>query len=326
MIDVTDVTKFYGPIQALRGVSFHVDAGEIIGLLGPNGAGKTTMMKILTGYLQPTSGTAMVDGLDVLTESLEVQTRIGYLPENAPLYPELSVQAYLKMIADLRAIPEDQQPALLREAIRATGLEDHLTRPIGQLSKGYRQRVGLAQAIVHKPKLLILDEPTLGLDPTQIVEVRHLIRRLAEHSTILLSTHILSEVEATCDRVIILLNGEIKADARLDDLAVTTDVILVLAVEAPDVTADLERLAGIHSVELAITRDGHTYRVQTRDSQDLRPEIYALARDKGWPLRELRRDVRTLETVFNELATALMEPASKPEGEEGNPTTGGDEG
>jgi ABC-2 type transport system ATP-binding protein len=308
MIDVSDLSKSYGPVQALRGVSFHVDAGEVIGLLGPNGAGKTTMMKILVGYLQPTTGTAMVDGLDVLAQTLEVQKRIGYLPENAPLYPELSVQAYLKMIADFRQIPEPEQPARLSEAIRAAGLEDYLTRPIGQLSKGYRQRVGLAQAIVHKPKLLILDEPTIGLDPTQIVEVRHLIRRLAQHSTVLLSTHILPEVEAVCDRVIILMNGEIRADARLSDLEASSDVILVLGEDSPQIKAQLKALPGVGTVEPVPTTDGVAYRVQAgngtaRKPVDLRPAIYDLARDRGWPLRELKRDVRTLEAVFNELAT-----------------------
>jgi len=308
MIDVNNLAKSYGPVQALRSITFHVEPGEIIGLLGPNGAGKTTMMKILTGYLQPTSGTATIDGLDVLTRALEVQRRIGYLPENAPLYPELSVQAYLKMIATLRQIPDEEQPARLSEAIRATGLESYLTRPIGQLSKGYRQRVGLAQAIMHKPKLLILDEPTLGLDPTQIVEVRHLIHRLAQHSTIVLSTHILSEVEAICDRVIILISGEIRADARLADLEASTDVLVVLGQEIPTADAALKALAGVRAVEATTSADGFTYRVQASDSAgqkpvDLRPVIYDLARDKGWPLKELRRDVRTLEAVFNELAT-----------------------
>jgi ABC-2 type transport system ATP-binding protein len=304
MITVTDLSKSYGSVQALQGVSFDVNAGEIIGLLGPNGAGKTTMMKILTGFLQPSEGTAHVDGLDVLTQSLEVQQRIGYLPENAPLYPELSVQDYLRMIAELRQIPADEQPARLSEAIRAAGLEDHLTRPIGQLSKGYRQRVGLAQAIMHKPKVLILDEPTIGLDPTQIVEVRHLIRSLAGTSTVLLSTHILSEVEAICDRVIILLNGEVKADARLADLEASTDVILVLEEGAPDAGAALLALEGVRAVEGTPTPDGLVYRVRTTDSVDLRPSIYALAREEGWPLVELRRDLRTLETVFGELASA----------------------
>jgi len=303
MIDVTDVSKSYGSVQALKDVSFHVAAGEVIGLLGPNGAGKTTMMKILTGYLQPDSGQVMVDGLDVLTDTLQVQKRIGYLPENAPLYPELSVQSYLKMIADLRQIPDEERPALLSEAVRATDLADHLTRPIGQLSKGYRQRVGLAQAILHQPQLLILDEPTIGLDPTQIVEVRRLIRRLARQSTVFLSTHILSEVEATCDRVIILLNGEVRADARLTDLSATTDAVLVLSEDVPDVIRDLRALPGVKSVEVTNTPDGRQYRIRGTDSGDLRPAIYDLAREKNWSLRELRRDVRTLEAVFSELAT-----------------------
>ncbi len=304
MIDVTGVSKTYGSIQALQEVSFHVDPGQVIGLLGPNGAGKTTMMKILTGFLQPDSGEVSVDGLDVLTETLEIQKRIGYLPENAPLYPEMSVQAYLKMMAELRQIPPDEQIDYISEAVRATALTDHLTRPIGQLSKGYRQRVGLAQAILHKPKLLILDEPTIGLDPTQIVEVRRLIRRLAEHSTILLSTHILSEVEAICDRVIILLNGRVRADAGLSELATFAGAILVLAADAPDVTAELRRLNGVQEVERIAAPDGQGYRVHGANGRDLRPDLYQLAREKNWPLRELRRDARTLETVFNELATA----------------------
>jgi ABC-2 type transport system ATP-binding protein len=305
MIDVNGLSKSYGPVQALRGVSFHVDDGEIIGLLGPNGAGKTTMMKILTGYLQPTEGTAIVDDLDVLTHAVEVQQRIGYLPENAPLYPELSIQAYLKMIADLREIPEQRQPALLSEAVRAAGLEAYLTRPIGHLSKGYRQRVGLAQAILHKPKLLILDEPTIGLDPTQIVEVRRLIGRLAQHSTIVLSTHILSEVEAICNRVIILINGEIRADARLADLEASTDVILILGEHVSGVADALRRVEGVRAVESVPLAEGAGYRIKAADSAslDLRPAVYDLAREKGWPLTELRRDVRTLEAVFSELAT-----------------------
>jgi ABC-2 type transport system ATP-binding protein len=303
MIKVTDISKSYGPIEALDGVSFHVAPGQVIGLLGPNGAGKTTVMKILTGYLQPDSGQATVDGLDVLADTLEVQKRIGYLPENAPLYPELSVQAYLMMMAELRQIPTAERPRYISEAVRETDLADHLTRPIGQLSKGYRQRVGLAQAILHKPKLLILDEPTVGLDPTQIVQVRRLIRRLAEQSTVLLSTHILSEVEATCDGVIILLNGQVKADARLADLAATVDAVLVLDKSAPDVTGELKLLHGVRSVECTRSPDGFEYRVRGTEGADLRAAIYELARQKSWPLRELRRDARTLEMIFNELAT-----------------------
>ncbi|HHH42065.1 MAG TPA: ATP-binding cassette domain-containing protein [Chloroflexi bacterium] len=307
MIEVKNVTKSYGPVEALRGISFHVAAGEIVGLLGPNGAGKTTTIKILTGYLQPDDGDVTINGLDVLTETRAVQAQIGYLPESAPLYPELTVQAYLKMMAALRGVPEEEQVARISEAVYATGLTEHLTRPIGHLSKGFRQRVGLAQAILHHPSLLILDEPTIGLDPTQIVEIRRLIKRLAEHSTILFSTHILSEVEALCDRVIILMNGQIRADARLSELAATSDAILVLNRAPKGVEHALRRLDGVRGVERIKSLDGHpAYRVLGRpgDDVDLCPAIYDLARREDWPLRELRRDVRTLETVFNELAMA----------------------
>lgn len=305
MIEIANLTKAYGPIEALRGVSFHVAPGEVVGLLGPNGAGKSTAIKIITGYLQSDSGEVKVDGLDVLTHTREVQTRLGYLPENAPLYPELSVQTYLRMMADLREIPHEEQPARLSEAIYATGLTEHLTRPIGQLSKGFRQRVGLAQAILHKPKLLIFDEPTVGLDPTQIVEIRNLIRRLARHSTILFSSHILSEVEAVCDRVIIIMNGQVKADARLADLAATANAVLVLQQETKGLERSLKTLKGVRQVEAWHSPDGYpAYRIVGQDHTDLCPAIYDLARQENWPLRELRRDVRTLETVFNELATA----------------------
>jgi ABC-2 type transport system ATP-binding protein len=308
MIELSGVTKSYGPVKALQGISFAVKAGEIVGLLGPNGAGKTTAMKILTGYLQPDEGTATVGGLDVLTQTRGVQSLIGYLPETAPLYPELSVQTYLKMMAQLREIPEEEQLLRLSEAVYATGLQDHLVRPIGHLSKGFRQRVGIAQAILHQPKVLILDEPTIGLDPTQIVEIRRLIRRLAENSTILFSTHILSEVEALCDRVIILMNGEIKADARLSELSATPDTVLVLDQAPQGVFKSLRSLEGVRGVQQIETSSPYpTYRVlgHSGDGSDLGPAIYAMAKDQGWQLRELRREVRTLETVFNELATTI---------------------
>ncbi|MGM0401089.1 MAG: ABC transporter ATP-binding protein, partial [Chloroflexota bacterium] len=306
MIDVTDLSKSYGSIRALDGVSFHMEEGEIVGLLGPNGAGKTTAIKILTGYLQPDEGDVRINGLDVLEQTRQVQAQIGYLPETAPLYPELTVQSYLRMVADLRRIPEEEQQERLSQAIYATGLQEQLTRPIAELSKGFRQRVGLAQAIVHRPRILILDEPTIGLDPTQIVEVRDLIRTLAQDSTILFSTHILSEVEALCDRAIILINGQIKADARLSELAATSNAVLVLDEAPGDVEPTLCRLDLVREVERIEGEDGFpTYRVlgQLEANTDLCPAIYALARDRDWPLRELRRDVRTLETVFNELAT-----------------------
>ncbi len=313
MIEVTDLSKSYGPVQALSGVSFRIAEGEIVGLLGSNGAGKTTIIKILTGYLHPDDGVALVNGLDVLTHPREVQAQLGYLPETAPLYPELSVQAYLQLMADLRLIPADEQRARISEAVYATALQEHLTRPIGQLSKGFRQRVGLAQAILHRPKLLILDEPTVGLDPTQIVEIRRLIKRLSEHSTVLFSTHILSEVEALCDRAIILVNGQVRADARLAELAASADAVLVLEQSPPDAEATLRALAGARDVEAFRAADGFpAFRVFGQQAgAELCPAIYALACKHNWPLRELRRDARTLETVFSELATVEQHPLAQ---------------
>jgi ABC-2 type transport system ATP-binding protein len=304
MINVLDVTKSYGDVQALRGVSFQVAAGEIVGLLGPNGAGKTTIIKILTGYLQPDEGTVEVDGLDVLEKPIQVQARIGYLPENAPLYPELSVQSYLKMIADLRQIPPEQQVERITDAVVSTSLVEYLNRPIGKLSKGLRQRVGLAQAILHQPKLLILDEPTVGLDPTQILEIRRLIKRLAQHSTILFSSHILSEVEAVCDRAIIIMSGRIRSDARLSELEATDNDILVLQRRVSAVETTLKQLTAVVKVENLPLQDGvPSYRIYGKHGADLCPLVYDVARQNEWPLRELRRDSRTLESVFNELAT-----------------------
>ena len=305
MIEAHNLTKTYGTVQALRDLSFSLQEGEIVGLLGPNGAGKTTTIKILTGYLQPDSGSVQIDGLDVLTQTKAVQQRIGYLPESAPLYPELSIQRYLQMMADLREIPADEQLERISEAVYATNLANHLTRPIGELSKGFRQRVGLAQAILHRPKLLILDEPTIGLDPTQILDIRRLIQRLARHSTILFSTHILSEVEALCDRAIIVMNGEIKADARLADLASSADAILVLQDTVAGMEKELGKLAGVRGLEPMRSQDGFPgYRIFGTDQTDLCPAIYNIARTQEWPVRELRRDAKTLESVFNNLVTS----------------------
>lgn len=305
MIAVTGLSKAYGAVQALQDVQFNIADGEIVGLLGPNGAGKTTIIKILTGYLQPDSGVVVVDGLNVLTQPREVQARIGYLPENAPLYPELSVQAYLMFMAHLRQLPEAEARQRLAEAVQATGLHQHLTRRIGELSKGFRQRVGLAQAILHRPRLLILDEPTVGLDPTQIVEIRRLIKRLAEHSTILFSTHILSEVEALCDRVIMLMRGQIKLDARLDELAQRNKsrALLLLDSQTPGVEKALSRLDGVEQVE-SLPDEGPqlAYRIAGAAGVDLCPAIYRLAVASGWPVRELKQDVETLETIFNQVA------------------------
>ena len=305
MIHVEGLTKRYGEIEALGQVEFHVAPGEIVGLLGPNGAGKSTTIKCLTGFLHPDEGNITVDGLNVLERPRDVQARVGYLPENTPLYSDMSVQAYLQMIAGLREISDADQVEVLASAIYATGLENRVTQLIGQLSKGFRQRVGLAQAILHQPRLLILDEPTIGLDPTQVVEIRNLIKSLSSRSTILFSSHILSEVEAICDRVIILINGVVKADASLDDLAHTTDAILVLQESVNSAEKALGALASVRQVLPMRTAEGHAgFRIVGEEGSDMCPAIYDLARQQDWPLRELRSDVRTLETVFNELATA----------------------
>jgi ABC-2 type transport system ATP-binding protein len=303
MIKVENLTKSYGSIEALRGISFEIGAGEIVGLLGPNGAGKSTTIKILTGCMHPDNGSVTIDSLDVLTHPLEVQSRIGYLSENTPLYPLLSVQAYLKLMADLRSIPPADQRQRLSDAIYAAGLENYRTRPIAQLSKGLRQRVGIAQAIIHQPPVIILDEPTIGLDPTQIVEIRKLIQRLAEHSTILFSSHILGEVESVCDRVIIITNGKVRADARLDELSATMNTILVLQEPVVDAAEHLSSLEPVEKVESFESRDGHpAFRIVSQ--ADIATHVYDVARQQNWPLRELRQEVVTLESIFNSLVRA----------------------
>jgi ABC-2 type transport system ATP-binding protein len=309
MIDLKGVSKTYRAARgdasqpALKNISLSIGSGEIVGLLGPNGAGKTTLLKILTGYLQPDEGTVLVEGIDVVADPRAAQARMGYLPENAPLYSELSVQGYLGMIAELRGIPAPERRELLSHAIYATNLQDRLTQPIAQLSKGFRQRIGLAQAILHRPRLLILDEPSLGLDPTQIVEMRHLIRRLAQYSTVLFSTHILSEAEALCQRVLILINGEIRADARLSDLRASNDAVLVLNAPVREAISRLKAVRGVRNVVTIASDAGFpTYRIQGDEQSDICPAVYALANTLHWPLRELRSDRKTLENVFARLA------------------------
>ncbi len=304
IIEVEGLKKRYGQLEALRGIDFSIEKGEVIGLLGPNGAGKTTTMKILAGYLQPTEGTARVAGRDVVEDPHGVQSVLGYLPENAPLYLDMAVQEYLLMVAELRGVPNERLTGLLSEAVYSTGLQDRLTQPIGALSKGFRQRVGLASAILHEPQVLILDEPTNGLDPTQIVEIRALIARLAKTSTVIVSTHILSEVEATCDRAIIIIDGQIKADARLAELTQSSSAIVgVVGEGAGQVAGALEEIEGVHQVRAeGELRGVSRYRVVGDKGLDLCPMIFDLAKHRGLRLAELRQETRTLESVFRELA------------------------
>jgi len=305
MISVKKLEKRYGEFRAVKDVDFEVNRGDIVGLLGQNGAGKTTVMKILTGYIEPTSGTVTVGGVDVLQDRLGVQRQIGYLPENAPLYPEMLVQEYLLMMAELRSIPADKRVAAVQEAVVATGLGKFLVRPIAELSKGYRQRVGLAQAILHKPDVLVLDEPTNGLDPVQILEIRALIKRLAQNATIILSTHILQEIEAVCNRVVVLINGELAADSTLVDLLRSRRVRVSLKAGGADVGTTLGRTAGVTRV----TRRGADADLTGYDQwiceyDAAEPPVTALieaAQAAGLGLGAIAPEVPSLETVFRQL-------------------------
>jgi ABC-2 type transport system ATP-binding protein len=302
-IEAKGLSKSYGMVAALRGVSFSVDKGEVIGLLGPNGAGKTTLMKILTGYLQADEGRVAVAGIDVGEDPLGVQSRIGYLPENAPLYREMTVQEYLLMMAELRGVPQNKRLPMLADAIDATGLGDYITRYIGKLSKGYRQRVGLAQALLHRPEILILDEPTTGLDPSQIVEIRELIKELSRHSTVLLSTHILPEVEVTCQRVLMIMKGMLRTDAKLEELRAVNAAVVAIHAEASGVDKVLKGIDGVDGVEKQDkVGDYRLWRVTSESLSDLCPAVFDALRGKEWRVGELRSDTRTLESVFRELA------------------------
>jgi ABC-2 type transport system ATP-binding protein len=298
-ITTDKLSKTYGSLRALSEVSFEIAQGEVIGLLGPNGAGKTTLMKILTGYLEPDRGTARVHGIDVIGDPIAAQRRIGYLPESAPLYGEMLVQEYLEMMAAMRGVPFGDRRTKVIEAVRATGLEDRVVQRISTLSKGYRQRVGIAQAIIHEPEILILDEPTTGLDPAQIVEIRDLIKRLAKRSTVLLSTHILSEVEATCERVLVIMRGELRADAKLAELRESNSAIVAIEGGATEVESTLGKVDGVIKVE----RIGDTsrWRVTSSASAELCPALFDALRTTPWKVGELRPEPKTLERVFAEL-------------------------
>ncbi|HEY2955251.1 MAG TPA: ATP-binding cassette domain-containing protein [Candidatus Eisenbacteria bacterium] len=312
MIELRSLEKSYGETRALKGVSFSISKGEILGLLGPNGAGKTTAMKIVVGYLLPTAGSATVAGYDVVSHPLEVQKRIGYLPENAPLYLDMLAQDYLDFMADMRGLDAATRRRRLQQVVEECGIQSVLTRPIGQLSKGYRQRVGLAAAILHDPEILILDEPTTGLDPNQIVEVRQLIRRMGSTKTVILSTHILPEVEATCDRVVILIDGRVRADAALGQITRSRVQVATLATRDPATAREaFARLSGVSDVESTDCGDGfHTFRLLLSGDAEIGEAVADLTRERGWRLRELKRDDRSLEHVFRELTESAAEAAA----------------
>lgn len=302
MITMNQLTRRYGDVVAVDGVTTTIDRGEIVGLLGHNGAGKTTVMKILTGYLEASDGSVTVDGLDVASQRRAVQARIGYLPENAPLYEEMTVSDYLWMMAELRGVPEAHRPRFVSDAVLATDLARRVDQRIGTLSKGLRQRVGIAQAILHKPDVLVLDEPTNGLDPMQIEAIRELIRRLGQDTTILLSTHILQEIEAVCDRVLVMIDGHLAADASLSELLDTARVLVVLGRDNTDAARVLGRVEGVTGVDdLGDRDDGRAWAVRWHGNTAPVPGLIEAARSAGFTIHAIAPEHRTLETVFKEL-------------------------
>jgi ABC-2 type transport system ATP-binding protein len=306
MIDVRNLTKTYGETVAVNDITFKVKRGEILGFLGPNGAGKTTTMKVLTCFMPPTSGTVTIDEQDVTEHSLEIRQKIGYLPEQNPLYYDMDVVDYLRFVAELRGIPKEECSARLRRVVDVCGLKPVISRNIGELSKGFRQRVGLAQAMIHEPQILILDEPTSGLDPNQIIEIRHLVQELGKEKTVILSTHILSEVQATCDRAIIIDDGKIVADGALKDLQAAFHGMerVNLEIRAPK-DGCAEKLRAIDHVMQVNQKpaEGEIQRfvLEIEKGQDLREQIYDLSVREGWKLLELYRERTTLEDVFRQL-------------------------
>ncbi len=308
MITAELLVQDYGPFRALTDVSFHIPRGQVVGLVGPNGAGKTTTMKILTGYLAPTSGKAAINQHDVVTERLLAQRHVGYLPENAPIYRDSLVQDYLMWMARLREIPATERTSRLSAVVHACGLEGVLTKPVGHLSKGFRQRVGLAQAMVHDPDVLILDEPTSGLDPNQILDIREMIRGLGRNKTVILSTHILSEVEATCDRVLMVVAGQLHVDETLESFRRGHGVLLRLLGDVPDAQSSLATMEGITDVSCGRGDDGNTVlELKTDARAGLLTTIGNTAAQRGWTVVELTRLHHDLEDIFKKLKSQSTE-------------------
>ncbi len=297
-ISVSNITKMYGAQKALDNVSFEIGDREVVGFLGPNGAGKSTMMKILTCFIPPTSGKALVAGFDTRDASMEVRRNVGYLPENNPLYLDLYVKEYLEFVAGIHGMKN--RNARVREMVEMVGLGREQHKRIGALSKGYRQRVGIAQAMIHDPKVLILDEPTSGLDPNQLVEIRGLIKNIGAEKTVMLSTHIMQEVEAICDRVIIIDRGVIVADDKASSLRSSHQQQEALEVEFDrEVQANL--LLNIPGVLQAKRKDGNAWILAHASSNDVRPAVFRFAVEKGLQVLGLQKSERGLEEVFKEL-------------------------
>jgi ABC-2 type transport system ATP-binding protein len=329
-IEVRELSRRYGSFTAVDRISFQVQRGEIVGFLGPNGAGKTTTMKVLTGFLAPSEGMAAIDGIDVLDDPLAVRSRIGYLPESAPVYRDMRVLDYLDFVARVRGLARAERAAAVRRVAEQCGLGERLAQGIGSLSKGFRQRVGLAQALVHSPDILILDEPTSGLDPNQIVEIRNLIRDIGRKKTVILSTHILSEVQATCDRVIIIHGGRIVADGTTDDImARQRGGQLLQVVYAPGsvklpaeaIHQAVAAVPGVQRVTPVQVAEPEATGFQVIAERDVRADLFQIAADKGILMLELHRETSSLEEVFQRVTTGLDAPGTL--GAEDMPTEAG---
>lgn len=304
MIEVLGVRKSFGSVAAVREISFTIHTGEVVGLLGPNGAGKTTTMRMITGFLTPDAGTVRVAGIDVAADSLTARTQIGYLPESAPLYHDMEVTDFLAYMARLRRVSRPLIPARLKDMVQVCGLKEVVGRPIGELSKGYRQRVGLAAAMIHQPPILILDEPTSGLDPNQIIEIRNLIRRIGQERTVVLSTHILQEVEATCSRALIINKGTLVGEGTLGELLMQRGqaaryYLLVNAAEQ----LIRERAPALTQAQLVqcLPRPGDWREAVFEARTDVGEYLFDWVVTNGWRLRELRKEAASLEDVFHSL-------------------------
>ena len=293
-IEVQNISKLYGAQKALDKVSFSAEKGQVVGFLGPNGAGKSTMMKILTSFLPPSEGTAFVNGFEVQTEPIPVKKSIGYLPEHNPLYLDMYVREYLRFNADIYKTPKER----IETVIELTGLTPEANKKLGQLSKGYRQRVGLAAALLHDPEVLILDEPTTGLDPNQLIEIRQLIKNVGREKTVLLSTHIMQEVEAICDRVIIINKGKIVLDETLADLKKNQQQIIEVEFDYRVEEIALQKLPKIENIQ---NPAGFVYYLYFDTTQDMRSKVFDFAHDNGLKILQLHQKSRTLEKLFTEL-------------------------
>jgi ABC-2 type transport system ATP-binding protein len=307
MITIKNLSRHYGEFKAVDDVSFSIQPGEVVGLLGHNGAGKTTIMKMVTGFLEPTAGSIQIDGLEMGKDTRTIQNRIGYLPENCPIWPEMTVIDYLEYQASLHNIQPEKQTEAVARAIRRTALVEKATQPIQTLSRGYRQRVGVAQAILHNPDIIILDEPTNGLDPTQIRQMRDLIHDLAQTATLIISTHILQEVQAVCERVLIMRAGKLVLDSRLDALQHSQRLLLTL--NSPRASSYLGKLEGVGKVEAQQQCSGrYTYTLEADPATA--PQVAAAIHAAGDQLYSLQPESRTLESVFTEVNSGVLEVAN----------------